>query len=485
MSENQSGYYDVIVIGSGPAGYVAAIKAAQLGKKTLCVEKWLNTDKRSVFGGTCLNLGCIPSKALLESSHKFIEAKETFTDHGIEPGKLELNLDKMMQRKNKIVADLSHGIGSLLKANGVNTLEGTARVLADKSIEITSHNGDKKQFHAENIIIAAGSEPVNIPSAPLQQDLIVDSAGALAFKQVPEKLCIIGAGVIGLELGSVWNRLGAEVVVLEAMEQFLPMVDQDIAKATQKALTKQGLDIQRGAKVTATQVDTKNKKVIVTYQDASGEQKIIVDKVIVAVGRKPVTRNLIAEDAGIACDQRGFIQVDQQCQTQVPGIYAIGDVVRGPMLAHKGSEEGVMVAERIAGKHTQVNYDAIPSVIYTAPEVAWVGKTEQELKQAGTDYKVGIFPFAASGRAMANHDTTGMAKVIGDKKTDRLLGVHIIGAHAGELIAQATTSLEFGSSIEDMQLTVFAHPTLSEALHEAALAADGHAIHIANRKKAS
>ena len=483
MSNNSKISYEVIVIGSGPAGYVSAIKAAQLGKKTLCVEKWINANNQSVIGGTCLNVGCIPSKALLESSHKFIEAKESFADHGITTKDLKLDLDTMMQRNNKIVANLSKGVGSLLTANGVDTLEGTARVLANKQIELTNHKGEKQQFSAENIIIAAGSEPVNIPSAPLTKDLIVDSAGALEFKQVPEKLCVIGAGVIGLELGSVWNRLGAQVIVLEALDQFLPMVDKDIAKETQKALSKQGLDIKLSARVTATQADTKNNKVIVTYQDVSGEQKIIVDKVIVAVGRKPLTQNLLAEDAGVERDQKGFIVVDKQCKTKVPGIYAVGDLVRGPMLAHKGSEEGIMVAELIAGKHAQVNYEAIPSVIYTAPEVAWVGKTEQELRQAGVDYKTGVFPFAASGRAMANNDTLGMVKVIGDKKTDQLLGVHIIGAHAGELIAQATTSLEFGSSIEDIQLTVFAHPTLSEAVHEAALAVDGHAIHIANRKK--
>ena len=397
----------------------------------------------------------------------------------------EINFDlaKMMQRKDTIVRNLSGGVAGLLKANGVTTLAGKAKVLADKIVAVTDHACKTQQVKAEHMIIAAGSEPVHIPSAPLDQQLVVDSSGALAFDKVPEKLCVIGAGVIGLELGSVWSRLGSEVTVLEAMDQFLPMVDQDIARETKKALSKQGLEIKLGARVTGTETNQDAKKVTLSYQDASGEQKLTVDKVIVAVGRKPASQDLLAEDCGIELDDKGFVVVDQQCQTKVPGVYAVGDLVRGPMLAHKGSEEGVMVAERIAGKHTQINYDAIPSVIYTTPEVAWVGKTEQELKQAGTDYKVGIFPFAASGRAMANHDTTGMAKVIGDKQTDRLLGVHIIGAHVGELIAQAVTALEFGASVEDMQLTVFAHPTLSEAVHEAALAADGHAIHMANRKK--
>ncbi|MDH2373188.1 dihydrolipoyl dehydrogenase [Cobetia sp. 3AK] len=473
--------FDVIVIGAGPGGYVAAIRAAQLGLKTACVEKWVNKEGKTVHGGTCLNVGCIPSKALLETSHKFVEARDEFAELGIKADGVEIDVAKMIERKAQIVKNLTGGISGLFKANGVTALEGTGKVLPNKQVEVTGHDGEKATYDAENIVIASGSVPVEIPPTPLTEGLIVDSTGALEFTETPKRLGVIGAGVIGLELGSVWSRCGSEVTVLEAVDSFLPMVDAAVAKEAQKLLKKQGLDIKLGARVTGS--DIKDSEVVVKYTDASGEQEQTFDKVIVAVGRRPYTQSLLDSDVGINLDERGFIHVDDQCATSVPGVYAIGDVVRGPMLAHKASEEGVMVADIIAGHKAEMNYDAIPSIIYTFPEVAWVGKTEQQAKAEGIEVKTGSFPFAASGRAMANNATEGLAKIIADAETDRVLGVHIIGQHAGELIAQGVTALEFGASAEDLALICTAHPTLSEAVHEAALAVDGHAIHIANRKK--
>ncbi|MGS0467003.1 dihydrolipoyl dehydrogenase [Cobetia marina] len=473
--------FDVIVIGAGPGGYVAAIRAAQLGLKTACVEKWVNNEGKTVHGGTCLNVGCIPSKALLETSHKFVEARDEFAELGIKADGVEIDVAKMIERKAQIVKNLTGGISGLFKANGVTALEGTGKVLPNKQVEVTGHDGEKATYDAENIVIASGSVPVEIPPTPLTEGLIVDSTGALEFTETPKRLGVIGAGVIGLELGSVWSRCGSEVTVLEAVDSFLPMVDAAVAKEAQKLLKKQGLDIKLGARVTGS--DIKDSEVVVKYTDANGEQEQTFDKVIVAVGRRPYTQSLLDSDVGINLDERGFIHVDDQCATSVPGVYAIGDVVRGPMLAHKASEEGVMVADIIAGHKAEMNYDAIPSIIYTFPEVAWVGKTEQQAKAEGIEVKTGSFPFAASGRAMANNATEGLAKIIADAETDRVLGVHIIGQHAGELIAQGVTALEFGASAEDLALICTAHPTLSEAVHEAALAVDGHAIHIANRKK--
>ena len=473
--------FDVIVIGAGPGGYVAAIRAAQLGLKTACVEKWVNKEGKTVHGGTCLNVGCIPSKALLETSHKFVEARDEFAELGIKADGVEIDVAKMIERKAQIVKNLTGGISGLFKANGVTALEGTGKVLPNKQVEVTGHDGEKATYDAENIVIASGSVPVEIPPTPLTEGLIVDSTGALEFTETPKRLGVIGAGVIGLELGSVWSRCGSEVTVLEAVDSFLPMVDAAVAKEAQKLLKKQGLDIKLGARVTGS--DIKDSEVVVKYTDANGEQEQTFDKVIVAVGRRPYTQSLLDSDVGINLDERGFIHVDDQCATSVPGVYAIGDVVRGPMLAHKASEEGVMVADIIAGHKAEMNYDAIPSIIYTFPEVAWVGKTEQQAKSEGIEVKTGSFPFAASGRAMANNATEGLAKIIADAETDRVLGVHIIGQHAGELIAQGVTALEFGASAEDLALICTAHPTLSEAVHEAALAVDGHAIHIANRKK--
>ena len=472
--------FDVVVIGGGPAGYVAAIRCAQLGLETACIDKWINKDGKAVFGGTCLNVGCIPSKALLDTSHKYEEAKEKFSLHGISVGDVSIDIPDMLKRKDQIVKNLTTGVATLFKANGVTPFEGTGKVLAGKKVEFTNHAGSTDVLEAENVIIATGSVPVDIPPAPKTDDIIVDSTGALEFTEVPKRLGVIGAGVIGLELGSVWGRLGSDVVVLEAQDKFLHLVDQNVAKEANKLFTKQGMDIRTGARVTGSEI--KGDQVTVTYQDSEGEKSEVFDKLIVAVGRRPYTENLLAGDAGVSMDERGFIHVNDQCETDAPGIWAIGDVVRGPMLAHKASEEGVMVAERIADHKAQLNYDVIPSVIYTHPEIAWVGKTEDELKAAGDKYNVGMFPFAANGRAMAAADTDGFVKIVADAETDRILGCSVIGPNAGDLCQQIVVAMEFGSSAEDVGMMVFAHPTISEAVHEAALSVNNAAIHKANRK---
>ncbi len=474
--------YDVIVIGSGPAGYVAAIRAAQLGLKTACVEKWQNKEGKGVNGGTCLNVGCIPSKALLDSSYKYHEAKHGFDVHGISTKDVAINVPSMQQRKDKIVKQLTGGISSLFKANGVTSIFGTGKLLANKQVEVTDSDGKAQIYSAENVILASGSNPIDIPVAKVDNDLIVNSTGALEFDSVPKRLGVIGGGVIGLELGSVWGRLGSDVIVLEAMENFLAIMDQQIAKETYKILSKQGLDIRLSCRVTGSEV--KGKKVTVTYTDKDGkEQKETFDKLIVSVGRRPFTSGLLAEDSGVNLDERGFIYVNDLCATDAPGVWAVGDVVRGPMLAHKGSEEGVKVVERIAGQKTVMNYDIVPNVIYTHPEVASVGRTEEEIKADGEPYKIGTFPFVASGRALAANDTEGLVKIIAHAETDRILGAHIVGPSAADLVQQVAIAMEFGSSAEDVGMMVFGHPTLSEAVHEAALAVHGHAIHIANKKK--
>ena len=474
--------YDVIVIGAGPGGYVAAIKAAQLGLKTACVESWTAEDGKSqVLGGTCLNVGCIPSKALLEVTHKFEEASHDYESMGIMAKGVEIDVAKMMERKAGIVKQLTGGIGGLFKANGVTSIHGHGKLLAGRKVEVTDKDGKTKTYEADNVILASGSKPIEIPPAPFDGDYIVDSEGALEFTEVPKRLGVIGAGVIGLELGSVWARLGAEVTILEAQDTFLPVVDQQIAKDSLKHFKKQGLNIIMGARMTGAEV--KRKLVYVNYEDSKGKQEVKFDKLIVAVGRRPYTDGLLSEDSGVKLDERGFIFVDDNCKTEAPGVWAVGDIVRGPMLAHKASEEGVMVAERIAGHKPQVNYDCIPNVIYTAPEVAWVGKTEEQLKAEGEEYNVGTFPFAANGRAMAANSTGGLVKIIADAKTDRILGFHVVGPQASEIVAQGVIAMEFGSSAEDLALTCFAHPTLSESVHEAALAVAGGAIHIANRRK--
>tara|TARA_B100001059_G_C17834255_1_gene586823 strand:+ start:3866 stop:5314 length:1449 start_codon:yes stop_codon:yes gene_type:complete len=477
-------HYDVVVIGSGPAGYVAAIRASQLGLTTACVEKWVDEDNQTKFGGTCLNVGCIPSKALLDSSYKFHEAQEGFDIHGIKVGKPKIDVAKMMDRKNSVVSQLTGGIKSLFGANKVDGLSGIGTVLGDNQIRITAQDGTVFNVSAKNIIIASGSVPITIAPTPVDNEVVVDSTGALDFDEVPKRLGVIGSGVIGLELGSVWARLGSQVVVLEALDEFLPMADKQIAKEALKIYKKQGLDIQLGSRVTGSNVSGgANRTVIVEFSNSQGDHQITFDKVIVAVGRRPYLDDLLDDGLGIELDDRGRIKVNAHCETNLPSIYAVGDVTRGPMLAHKGSEEGVMVAERIAGKMTQVNYDLVPSVIYTHPEVAWVGKNEEELKADGIEFNVGVFPFAASGRALAANDAEGMVKLLADSNTDRILGCHIVGASAADLLQQIVIAMEFSASAEDIGLTMFSHPALSEAVHEAALAANGHAIHIGNRKR--
>ncbi len=473
--------YDVVVIGSGPAGYVAAIRAAQLGLKTACIEKGKSKSGKAALGGTCLNVGCIPSKALLDSSHKYVEAAHDFATHGITAKSLAIDVPTMIKRKDQVVEQMVGGIGGLFKSNGVTPVQGAGKLLAGKKVEVTKEDGTVEMLEAEHVIIAAGSLPVEIPPAPVDQDVIVDSSGALEFQSVPKRLGVIGAGVIGLELGSVWSRLGSEVIVIEALPDFLPAIDKQISKEAAKLFKKQGLDIRLGCRVVESKVA--KSKVTVTYNDGDKDVKETFDKLIVAVGRRPQSQNLLSQDCGVNLDERGLIFVNDYCETDAPGVYAVGDIVRGPMLAHKGSEEGVMVAERIAGKKTAMNYDCIPNVIYTHPEIAAVGKTEEQLKADGTPYNVGVFPFAAIGRAQAANDAAGMVKMIAHAETDRILGCHIIGASAADLVQQIVIAMEFGSSAEDIALTVFGHPTLSEAVHEAALAVAGHAIHMPNRKK--
>lgn len=485
--------YDVIVIGAGPAGYVAAIRCAQLGLKTVCVDEWMNHEGESLLGGTCLNVGCIPSKALLESSHLYQQTKTELAQHGITTSAVTLDVKTMQSRKNKVVRDLTQGIQSLFDANNVECIHGKAKITSADTIKVTSRKTRKKiaALKAGNIIIAAGSSPVRLQQARLVDDYILDSAGALELDAVPKRLCIIGAGAIGLELGSVWSRLGSEVVLLEAMHDFLPMADKKLAALAKRSYSKQSLDIRLNARLISTKV--KNKKVQVIYEDTSKgsqqfEQIESFDKLVIAVGRKPNTDRIFGEELGIECDERNFVLIDKHCESSVPNIYAIGDVVAGPMLAHKGSEQGIMVAEHIASQlagsgtvsGTEINYDCIPSIIYTHPELAWAGKTEDACKAEGIKVNVGSFPFVASGRAQAMAETEGLVKIIADAETDRVLGVHIFSVQASELIAQAVLMMEMQATADDIALTMFAHPTMSEAMHEAALSVHGRAIHIKN-----
>jgi dihydrolipoamide dehydrogenase len=470
--------YDVVVIGGGPAGYVAAIRCAQLGLATACVEKWINFEGNPALGGTCLNVGCIPSKTLLESSEHYHRVHGGLKHHGIEIGDIKLNLGQMMAHKEEIVLQLTNGVAALFKANKVTWLQGHGKLLADKQVEVTSRNGSVEVVDADNVIIATGSTPIDIGAAPADDDLIVNSTGALSLKEVPKRLGVIGAGVIGLELGSVWKRLGSEVVLLEAVEDFLAAVDHQVAKDALRQFKKQGLDIRLGARVTGTEKG--KKEITVQYSDKKGEHEITFDKLLVCVGRAPNTDNVAAPEADLLFDERGTIHVDDHCETNLPGVYAIGDVVRGPMLAHKGSEEGVMVAELIAGKPAHINYDAIPWVIYTNPEIAWVGKTEQALKAEGIPYKVGTFPFAANGRAKALDGAAGLVKLLSHGGTDAVLGAHIVGPFASELIQEIVLAMEFSASSEDLALTIHGHPTLYEAVHEAALSVHGRALHKIN-----
>ena len=475
MSKN----YDVVVIGAGPAGYVAAIRASQHGMKVACIDEWKNRDGKNAFGGTCLNAGCIPSKALLESSELYHRAEHEFSKHGIATGAVSMDVAAMQKRKVGIVRQLTGGISGLFKAAGVDGLVGHGRLMSGRKVEFTPVDGDAEVIEAKNVIIATGSTPIELGIAPFDDERIVDSWGALEFSEVPETLGVVGAGVIGLELGSVWGRLGSKVVILEAMDDFLSMVDRDIAKETSRQFKRQGLDIRLGAKVTSAKVGKNG--VTVNYDDASGEQSLDFEKLVVAVGRRPFTDGLLADDSGVQLAERGFINVDDNCATAVRGVYAVGDCVRGAMLAHKGSEEGVMVADIIAGEHAEMNYGVIPSVIYTAPEIAWVGKTEEEVKASGREYKTGSFPFAASGRAKAMEQTVGMVKIISAVDDDQILGVHIAGPMAGELISEAVLAMEFEASTEDIQRTIHAHPSLAEAMHEAALSVDKRALNFPNK----
>lgn len=470
--------YDVIVIGAGPAGYVAAIRAAQHGKSVACIDEWRNKDGSNAFGGTCLNAGCIPSKALLESSELYYRARHEFKKHGINTGDVSVDLSAMQKRRASIVRQLTGGIAGLFKANKVEGLVGHGKLLAGRKVEFRPVAGDVEVLEAQHVILASGSTPIELPMAKFDGEQIVDSWGALEFDSVPERLGVVGAGVVGLELGSVWSRLGSEVTVIEAMDDLLFMADRDVAKVAAKDFKAQGLDIKLGAKLTAAGAGAGG--VEVNYDDKDGSQSIKVDKLVVAVGRRPFTDGLFDDDAGIQLDERGFIEVDDECRTPVKGVFAIGDSVRGPMLAHKGSEEGVMVADLIAGETAEMNYAVIPSVIYTAPEIAWVGQTEDQVKESGREYKTGSFPFAASGRAKAMEQTSGIVKIVSAADDDEILGIHIIGPMAGELIAEAVLAMEFSASTEDLQRTIHAHPTLAEAIHEAALATDKRALNYPN-----
>jgi dihydrolipoamide dehydrogenase len=463
--------YDDVVIGGGPGGYVAAIRAAQLGLKTACVEQ------RKTLGGTCLNVGCIPSKALLTSSEKFEEAKHTLAGHGIKLGSVELDLPTMMANKNKVVKDNTGGIEFLFKKNKIDWLKGKGRISAKGEVTVEG-DGGAEVIGAKNIIIATGSESIPVAGVEVDEQRIVTSTGALELTEVPKRLAVIGGGVIGLELASVWGRLGAEVTVIEFLDRILPGLDGEVSKQMQRILGKQGFTFKLGTKVTGAAVG--NESITLTVEPSKGgeAQQIETDVVLVAIGRRPYTAGLGLEEMGIEVNGRGRIVTDAHWQTNVPGVYAIGDVIEGQMLAHKAEDEGVAVAEFISGQSAHINYDAIPGIVYTWPEAAAVGKTEEELKAAGVKYKAGKFPFTANGRARALGYTDGFVKILADAATDRVLGVHIVGPSAGDLIAEVTLAMEFGASAEDIGRTCHAHPTLAEAVKEAALAVDGRPIHI-------
>ncbi|WIG55855.1 MAG: Dihydrolipoamide dehydrogenase of 2-oxoglutarate dehydrogenase [Rhodanobacteraceae bacterium] len=480
MADNK---FDVIVIGAGPAGYVCAIRCAQLGLKTACIDAFKGKDGKQALGGTCLNVGCIPSKALLDSSKQFWNLTQHFDVHGITAKDPKIDVKTMVGRKDKIVKQLTGGVGLLFKSNKITPFFGTGKLLKGNKVEVNSFDGEKQTIEAANVIIATGSVPIELPFAKFDNKYIIDNAGALDLDAVPKRLGVIGAGVIGLELGSVWRRLGAEVTVIEALPDFLGVADADIAKAAAREFKKQGLDIHLGAKVSKAEIrkTSKNESAVeVTYADKDGEHTITVDKLLVAVGRRAYTEGLLGEGTGVKVDQRGRIEVDEHCWTGVDGVWAIGDCVRGPMLAHKGEEEGVMVAELIAGRAGHVDYDVIPYVIYTEPEIAWAGKTEQQCKDEGIPYKTGSFPFAANGRALAINEGVGLVKIIAHAETDRILGVHMVGPEVSELIAEGVVAMEFKGASEDLARIIHAHPTLSEVVHEAALAVDKRSIHKAN-----
>ena len=475
----RSSSYDVSVIGAGPAGYVAAIRCAQLGLKTVCIDRW-TSNGRPALGGTCLNVGCIPSKALLDSTEKYHEVLTTYKRHGIIVKDVSMNVKTMMKRKNRIVTSLTRGIASLFKGNKVESIHAHGRYAGGNVVELLDWNTSQKtgEIKADHIILASGSTPIELRSAPFDDDRIVDSAGALEFDSVPKKLGIVGAGVIGLELGSVWNRLGSEVIILEALDEFLPTADHDVAAEAAKIFKRQKLNVLLGTRVESARAQDSG--VNINYTVKGSQKQLTVDRLIVCIGRRPFTDNLFTQSSGIQLDERGFIQVDQHCRTSVSNVFAVGDSVRGPMLAHKGSEEGVAVAERIATGVGHINYATIPWAIYTSPEIAWVGETENEVVAAAGKCRTGSFPFIATGRAKAMEDTAGFVKIVADADTDRIRGVHIIGPHASELIAEAVVAMEYHASSEDLARTIHAHPTLSEAVHEAALSVDARGIHRLN-----
>jgi dihydrolipoamide dehydrogenase len=474
--------FDVLVVGGGPAGYIAAIRAAQLGFKVACADKWIGKDGKGSLGGTCLNVGCIPSKALLASSETFENIKSHSDIHGISAKEVSMDVNKMQTRKDGVVKKMTGGIEFLFRKNKVTWLQGAATLTGKHEVgysaTITTADGAKSSVAAKHLILATGSSPRNLPGLTVDNQIVCDNEGALAFDKVPKTLGVIGAGVIGLELGSVWRRLGSDVTILEAAPTFLAAADEAIAKeAFKQFTTNQGLKINLGVKLGDIKVSKKG--VEIPYLDADGKtQTLSCERLIVSVGRIPHTTGLGLESIGIKTDERGFIPVDQHCKTLMPNVYAIGDVVRGPMLAHKGEEEGVMVAEIIAGQAGHVNYDTIPWVIYTSPEIAWVGKTEQELKKEGVTYKVGQFPFLANGRALGQGDSIGFVKVLADQTTDRVLGVHVINAHASDLVSEAVMAMEFVASSEDIARICHAHPSLAEVMKEAALACDKRALNM-------
>ena len=471
--------FDVIVIGGGPGGYVAAIRAAQLGLNTACIDMNTGKDGKAALGGTCLNVGCIPSKALLDSSKHFHHVQHDYAAHGINVSDASIDINKMISRKDSVVKKLTGGVAQLFKANKVKQFHGRGRLLANRQVEFTPHASKEKiLLEAKNVILAAGSVPIAIPNVTFDNKYIIDNVGALDLTEVPARLGVIGAGVIGLELGSVWQRLGSEVTLLEALPSFLPATDQDISKQAARLFKQQGLDIRLGTMVKSATVS--DGEVKVTIEGNEGKSELSFDRLLVAVGRKPYTEGLLAEDSGVLLTEHGQIDVDDRSQTSVSGVWAVGDCVRGPMLAHKASEEGIAVAELIAGKPAHIHFDTIPWVIYTDPEIAWVGKTEQQLKDEGTAYRSGSFPFAATGRGLAMGDAAGMVKMLADEATDEILGVHIIGPGASELISECVVTMEFHGASEDLARIVHAHPTLSEAVHEAALHVDKRAIHRGN-----
>ena len=469
--------FDLVVIGGGPGGYAAAIRAAQLKMSVMLIDDRQSDEGTPAPGGTCLNVGCVPSKALLDSSKHFHHIQHEYKDHGIRVKDVEMDIEQMLNRKQGVVKQLNSGLIQLFKANKITFANGKGRLLADRQVEVTTDEGTQT-VAGEHVILAAGSVPFTIPGVDIDNTHIVDNEGALALSETPKKLGVIGAGVIGLELGSVWRRLGAEVTLFEAADAFLPVVDDDMSRVAAREFKKQGLDIRLGTKVSGAKVS--RSKVKVAYSDGDKDHEATFDRLLVAVGRRAASENLLADDSGVALTDRGQVDVNDQCQTSAPQVWAIGDLVRGPMLAHKASEEGIAVAETIAGHHGHFNLDTVPWVIYTDPEIAWVGQTEQDLKAAGIDYRSGSFPFAATGRGLAMGDAAGHVKLLADAETDRLLGAQIIGPQASELIGECVVTMEFAGSSEDLARIVHAHPTLSEAVHEAALAVDGRAIHKAN-----